>query len=317
MRIFVVEPAPETFEILQDNIRKNGLEARVQCMPGAVFTARGRLTLLWHPKLGQVEVQVEGGIPGFGRVGEENRPMEVSCLPLDDIVDDHAVASQQIAFVWSATEGYKGTVIESGKSLWSAGVPPFVELSRKLAVDSSLDHGQFDEQQRRIARLSSYYEAMFQVPLLIRVPPFWLEHYPERIRNLEAHVDCLVSSLDLIPTIVDSLELLHTRQNQEIMSELEGASLLQPLSCDRVIRGTNFNVVRQWDHLAGFGIARGDLRFVFSTLEGPQAFDLGIDPHQKQNILESLPVKAWQFFEDIIEQTPYFSDMLQRAHSAR
>lgn len=27
--IFAVEPAPETFEILQDNIRKNGLEARV------------------------------------------------------------------------------------------------------------------------------------------------------------------------------------------------------------------------------------------------------------------------------------------------
>ena len=29
------------------------------------------------PKLGQVE----GGIQSFGRAGEENRPMEVLCLP--------------------------------------------------------------------------------------------------------------------------------------------------------------------------------------------------------------------------------------------
>ena len=181
----------------------------------------------------------------------------------------------------------------------------------------SSDHGQFDEQQRRIARLSSYYEAMFQVPLLLRVPPSWLEHYPERIRNLKAYVDCLVSSPDLIPTIVDSLGLLHTRQNQEIMSEVEGASLLQPLSRDPVIRGTSFNAVRQWHHLAGSGVTRWDPRFVFSALEGPQALDLIIDPHQKQNILETLSPKERQVFEDIVEQTPYFSDMLQRAYSAR
>ena len=88
----------------------------------------------------------------------------------------------------------------------------------------SSDHGQFDEQQRRITRLASYYEAMFQVPSLMRVSPSWLKHYAERIQNLKANVDCLVSSLDLIPTIVNSLEFLHTGQNQEIMSELAGAS---------------------------------------------------------------------------------------------
>ncbi len=104
---------------------------------------------------------------------------------------------------------------------------------------------------------------MFQVPLLIRVPPSWLEHYPERIRNLKAKVHCLVSSLDLIPTIVDSLGLLNTRQNQDIISEWEGASLLQPLSCERVIRGTSLSAVRQRNHLAGFGLARGDPRAVF------------------------------------------------------
>ena len=57
--------------------------------------------------------------------------------------------------------------------------------------------------------------------------------------------------------------------------------------------------VRQWYRLAAFGIARGDLRFVFSTLESPQAFDLSIDPHQKQIILESLPVKERQVFQTL------------------
>ena len=72
-----MDPAPETFEILQDNIRNNGLEARVQCIPAAVSTERGRLILVPPPKLGQVE----GGIQSFGRAGEENRPMQVLCLP--------------------------------------------------------------------------------------------------------------------------------------------------------------------------------------------------------------------------------------------
>ena len=57
-----LEPASETFEILQDNIRKNGLEARVECIPAAVSTERGRFTLVWHPKTGQVE----GGVQSFG-----------------------------------------------------------------------------------------------------------------------------------------------------------------------------------------------------------------------------------------------------------
>ncbi len=180
----------------------------------------------------------------------------------------------------------------------------------------SADHGQFHELQRRLSRVSSYYEEILQIPLLIRVPPSWLEHYPERIRNLPVNADCLVSNLDLIPTIVDSLGLLQTGQNQGIVSELEGASLLQPLSCDRVIRGTSPNAVRQWPQV-GFGIARGDLRFIFSTLEGPQVFDLSVDPQQKQNILGSVPLKERQFFEDIIEQTPYFSDVLQHERSPR
>ena len=50
------------------------------------------------------------------------------------------------------------------------------------------DHGQFDEQQRRISRVLDYCEEIFHTPLLIRVPPSWLEHYPERIQNLKVNV---------------------------------------------------------------------------------------------------------------------------------
>ena len=139
MHILAVEPVHETFEILQNNIKKNGFEDRVDCIPAAISTARDRLTLLWHPKPGQVEVKTESDIQGFGRVTEENRPIEVACLPLDDLIRDRAVSPHQIAFVWSDTEGYEGTVIESGKRLWAAGVPLFVELSRKIAVHSSFD----------------------------------------------------------------------------------------------------------------------------------------------------------------------------------
>ena len=99
LHILAVEPTPETLEILQDNIKRNGLEARVQCIQSAISTEPGHLTLVWNPKPGQVEVMGNGDIQGFGLVGEEHRPIEVACLSLDDLIHDQEVPPQQIAFV--------------------------------------------------------------------------------------------------------------------------------------------------------------------------------------------------------------------------
>ena len=42
-------------------------------------------------------------------------------------------------FTWSDTQGCEGTVIESVRSLWSAGVSPFLELWCKRNGHSSFD----------------------------------------------------------------------------------------------------------------------------------------------------------------------------------
>ncbi len=54
--------------------------------------------------------------------------MRVPSLSLDEALQSRGIASQDVAFVWSDTQGYERQVIESGTSLWSARVPLYLEL---------------------------------------------------------------------------------------------------------------------------------------------------------------------------------------------
>ncbi len=54
--------------------------------------------------------------------------VSVPAAGLSEILDDHAVATNEVAFVWCDTQGSETEVIASATRLWSSGVPLYAEL---------------------------------------------------------------------------------------------------------------------------------------------------------------------------------------------
>jgi FkbM family methyltransferase len=126
--VLAVEPMPENFEFLLRNVSDNGLDERVTCIQAAVSPASRELTMVSNPSGGMSEVKAEGENQGYGKPPEESRLVRVPSLSLDEALRSHGIAPQDVAFVWSDTQGYERQVIESGASLWFARVPLYLEL---------------------------------------------------------------------------------------------------------------------------------------------------------------------------------------------
>jgi FkbM family methyltransferase len=124
------EPVPGTFQMLQRNVQLNGLEEQIDCHQVAIASAKGRLEMVVSRDSGQSEVRTATGRQGQGFLCRHQHPevVQVECMPLDELVPNIGLAPPDIALVWSDTQGFETDVIESGTSLWKAGVPLWVEV---------------------------------------------------------------------------------------------------------------------------------------------------------------------------------------------
>ena len=128
-RILAIEPSPETFARLQHNVRQNGLEDVIACRRRvAISTTAGVAELVIAAQPGNSEILGEAGSVGFD--GEDSRrgTVLVPTMPLDDVLKSIQIASDQVALVWSDTQGFESEVIESGAGLWANAVPLWVEV---------------------------------------------------------------------------------------------------------------------------------------------------------------------------------------------
>jgi FkbM family methyltransferase len=127
-QVLAIEPMPSNFELLRRNVESNGLGDRVICLQAAISVTPGEVEMVWHPRGGNCEVRSEGSLQGFGTLGSEHRTLRVPALPLDDALQAQGIAPEEVAAVWSDTQGYERQVMASGKPLWTAGAALFVEL---------------------------------------------------------------------------------------------------------------------------------------------------------------------------------------------
>jgi FkbM family methyltransferase len=126
-RVLAIEPVPTTVEVLRLNIERNGFEPMVDVVPVGVSRAAGTVTMALNGDFGQSEIVEPGTTPGFG-VDAIVDTVEVTCLPLEQIVIDAGLAPERVALVWSDTQGHETTIIETGRSLWTAGAALYVEV---------------------------------------------------------------------------------------------------------------------------------------------------------------------------------------------
>jgi FkbM family methyltransferase len=132
-RVIAIEPVPEIFAVLCRNIADNGLADRVTCVEAAIAIGNGPVAMISPTgNGGGAEVVRSDRQPSFAGLFATRSAAEVAAAGLSDVLDAHGIASERVAFVWSDTQGSELDVIETGHSLWTAGVPLFVEWEPRL-----------------------------------------------------------------------------------------------------------------------------------------------------------------------------------------
>jgi FkbM family methyltransferase len=119
--IIACEPVTSTFGYLQQNVATNRFQSEITCRHIAVAPTAGKVQMIVHDDPGMSEVkgpERQGFGPPKGQTVED-----VECQPLDSLAEPDTVA-----LVWSDTQGFEASVIESGRALWRAGVPLWVEV---------------------------------------------------------------------------------------------------------------------------------------------------------------------------------------------
>ena len=126
-RVIAVEPNPATFAKLQQNVRQNGLEARISCHPFAVSDSAGEARLVVYPETAACELVGNEGKVGYG-TREYKEQLPVQTVRLDSLVASLGIAPDDVALVWSDTQGFESHVIRSAPELWAAGTCLWVEI---------------------------------------------------------------------------------------------------------------------------------------------------------------------------------------------
>ncbi len=134
-QVIAVEPVPEVFSMLRDNVERNGLSDRVTCVQRAITAIDGSVDMWAGVGSGHGEVAVEGVTPYSGQFG--GGLVRVPSGPMSSLVEDPS----DVVLVWADVQGCETDVIETGETLWKAGVPIFLEVAPHLLdLHGGTDH---------------------------------------------------------------------------------------------------------------------------------------------------------------------------------
>jgi FkbM family methyltransferase len=141
-QVIAIEPVPETFAILERNVGFRSFGDRVSTANVAIADGPTSVELVTTRGSGCSEVALSGAKPAFGQWGlEPTGSVTVKAERLDALVQRLGVTPGRVRYVWSDTQGCEGDVIRTGVSLWSSGVPLYVEvwpeaLDRRYGIDA-------------------------------------------------------------------------------------------------------------------------------------------------------------------------------------
>jgi FkbM family methyltransferase len=189
-KVIAIEPMPEPFVLLTRNVADNGLGERVTCVRSAIVNGPARLVRVVCPigNGGGAEVVLPGGAPSFAGKVAVRGEAEAPGVGLTAILEQQGVAPERIAFVWSDTQGCEIDVIESGRALWAAGAPLFVEFDPSVCGAAGLGPLAAAAVSHFTAFIPA--EALIENPAVAATPIAELPAYCESLG--ERNSDCLL-----------------------------------------------------------------------------------------------------------------------------
>jgi FkbM family methyltransferase len=127
-RVLVCEPVPDTFRLLAQNVEMNQLGARVTYRQVAIGDQDGNVEMAVTRDSGWSEVRASDGREGFTLLEQAKQYISVPSRTLEALVADESLVPQDVALVWSDTQGFEAQVIRGGATLWASGVPLWAEF---------------------------------------------------------------------------------------------------------------------------------------------------------------------------------------------
>ena len=111
-RVLAVEPNPEAFEMLQQNIEANGVGHRVEVLQACIGEAPGRVELAIVP--GKTEYSSIGGIVHASVAGLDQQRVTVDVLQLTKLASDRALEPE---IILADTEGAELQVLKGAEAM--------------------------------------------------------------------------------------------------------------------------------------------------------------------------------------------------------
>ncbi len=163
------------------------------------------------------------------------------------------------------------------------------KLSEKTLIFVMGDHGHpMGEHDDNFCQQRYLYEENIHIPLLVIADG--------RIQN-PCKIDALGSQLDLIPTVMDILQI-------KGFNHARGTSLLR--KADRQVFFHN-PYVYQW-----YGTCQGAHKFIYTKASKElELYNVIQDPHEKENLVEKHPKLAEKYLQDVKNYHEYYESLYE------
>lgn len=173
-------------------------------------------------------------------------------------------------------------------------------LLENTVVIFTSDHGEAFMEHGYSGHIRTYYEEESGIPLWMYIPDRIQEYYGDKIKFLRENTGKNVSNLDIIPTIIDLLNLKHLPDS--VTTNLMGTSLLEPIDNNRSIYMLNNNEVSNYRIFFSLGVLKGNYKYLFIKDGGGTReayFNLAEDPLEKNNLIGKYPEEIKKIHEDL------------------
>ncbi len=157
-------------------------------------------------------------------------------------------------------------------------------LSDKTIFVLTSDHGTELYEHRRFDHGFTLYQELIHVPLIIKLPG----------QTVATAVDDCVSSIDVMPTILDLLDI---PLSDKVKQQLRGQSLAPAIQHSTVKRDISTDIFSETDYreytYKRSIIAPDGWKLIYTLeLRTRELYDLANDPGETKNLAESTPDKA-------------------------
>lgn len=150
-RAIAIEPEPNNFSLLQNNVKQNGMQKEFICLPFAVSDREGELAFeLSNNNLG--DHRVKSVVTDRGKFDEsDRRVVTVKSYKLDTILENLSEAIlQDIAIIWINVQGHEGYVFKGARKTFLRKTPVVSQIFPYGVLRSGMSVEQFCEIARSI-----------------------------------------------------------------------------------------------------------------------------------------------------------------------